>query len=242
MLTKKEIKDIQSLSRKKFRDELKLFLAEGPKIVKELALLIPGKIDHIYATEEWINEYKDLQNTIQVTAIKDFELEKISQLQTPNQALALIRQLDSEVPDAVSFTLYLDGIQDPGNFGTIIRLADWFGIKDVVCGPGCADPYNPKVVQSTMASIARVNIYEDKMDEWLKKQEVPVYAATLHGRSLYEHSRVSKGILVIGNESKGIRQEIISLAKNEITIPKKGGAECLNAAIATGIILSHIMA
>src|SRR5437764_1380518 len=162
MLNKKEIKDIQSLSRKKFRDELKLFLAEGPKIVRELSLLIPGQVERIYATDEWIQENRELAESMPLTLINEVELGKISQLQTPNQALALVRQMEAKVPDASKFTLYLDGIQDPGNFGTIIRLADWFGIRDIVCGPGCADQYNPKVIQSTMASIARVNIYEDK--------------------------------------------------------------------------------
>jgi RNA methyltransferase, TrmH family len=143
---------------------------------------------------------------------------------------------------AKGFTLYLDTIQDPGNFGTIIRIADWFGISDVICSGGCADLYNPKVVQSTMASIARVNVYYDEDGLWLARHtDVPVFAAALEGRSVYSCNNVSRGILLIGNESKGIRKEWLSMAKEKITIPRIGAAESLNAAVATGIILSHMI-
>jgi TrmH family RNA methyltransferase len=173
--------------------------------------------------------------------VNSIEHQRLSHLQTPNQIIAVIKKLPSTKPDASSFTLYLDTIQDPGNFGTIIRTADWFGIKSIVCSPGCADVYNPKVVQSTMASIARVNVYYDENEEWLKGQAVPVLAATLHGRSLYDRSKMKEGILIIGNESKGVRKEILRYATEQITIPKRGEAESLNAAVATGIILSHLL-
>ena len=240
MLSKNEIKDIQSLSHKKFRDELNLFIAEGPKIVGELIELISQQIVKVYAVKEWIEVNQRLLQKINVVEISDTELERLSQLQTPNQVIAVIKKLPSKKQDASSFTLYLDTIQDPGNFGTIIRIADWFGMKNIVCTEGCADLYNPKVVQSTMASIARVNVHYDK-EEWLETQSVPVFAATLDGSSLYEHSKTEKGILIIGNESKGIRKEIIRYATEQITIPKKGEAESLNAAVATGIILSHLL-
>lgn len=241
MLSKNEIKDIQSLSQKKFRDELKLFIAEGPKIVGELIELIPHQIEKIYAVEEWIENRKSLPETIEAIEVSTVELDKLSQLQTPNQVIAVIRKNDSEKPDASLFTLYLDTIQDPGNFGTIIRIADWFGIKNIVCSAGCVDLYNPKVVQSTMASIARVNVFYDKNDEWLRDQTAPIFAATLDGTILYEHSKTKEGILIIGNESKGIRPEILQYAKEKITIPKKGAVDSLNAAVATGIILSHLL-
>lgn len=241
MLSKKEIKDIQSLSHKKFREELNLFVAEGPKIVGELIELVPHQIDTVYAVNEWLQKNKPATNKLHFVEVDHIELEKISQLQTPNQVLATVKKFPSQKPDASSFTLYLDAIQDPGNFGTIVRIADWFGIKNIVCTSGCADLYNPKAVQSTMASIARVNVYYDNSEEWLQQQSVPVFAATLNGSSLYQHSKTEKGILIIGNESKGIRKDILQYATEKITIPKKGNAESLNAAVATGIILSHLL-
>lgn len=240
MLSKKEIKDIQSLSHKKFRDELKLFIAEGPKIVNELIELIPRQIETVYAVREWMESNNSFTNKANVVEVSSIELERISQLQTPNQVIAVIKKLPSKKPEAPSFSVYLDTIQDPGNFGTIVRTADWFGIKNIVCTPGCADVYNLKVVQSTMASIARVNVYYDENEEWLKDQTIPVIAATLNGSSLYEYSKMKEGVLIIGNESKGVRKEILKYAGEQITIPKRGEAESLNAAVATGIILSHL--
>jgi TrmH family RNA methyltransferase len=241
MLSKKEIKDIQSLSHKKFRDELNLFVAEGPKIVAEFIELIPHQIEKIFAVREWIDSNKTLLKNIHVIEINEKELERLSHLQTPNHVIAVIKKLPSKKPEVFSFALYLDTIQDPGNFGTIVRIADWFDIKNIVCTGGCADLYNPKVVQSTMASMARVNVWYDENGKWLKEQNVSIYAATLNGMSLYEHSKTEKGVLIIGNESKGINEEILELATEKITIPKKGEAESLNAAVATGIILSHLL-
>jgi TrmH family RNA methyltransferase len=241
MLSKKEVKDIQSLSHKKFRDELNLFVAEGPKIVTEIIELIPEHVEKVYAVEKWIETNHSLIQNINVVEVSVSELERLSQLQTPNQVIALIKKLPAKKPDASSFTLYLDTIQDPGNFGTIIRIADWFGIKNIVCSSGCADLYNPKVVQSTMASIARVNVYYDEEGDWLKERNVPVYAATLHGTSLAGHAKTKKGVLIIGNESKGISKQVLQYATEQITISKIGEAESLNAAVATGIILSHLL-
>lgn len=241
MLSKNELKYIQSLSHKKFRDELNLFVAEGPKIVGELIELIPQQIEKVYAVKEWIEFNQLPAKKANIVEVNGVELERLSHLQTPNQVIAVIKKLPSKKPDASSFTLYLDTIQDPGNFGTILRTADWFGIKNIVCTAGCADLYNSKVVQSTMASIASVNVFYDEKEEWLKEQTVPVYAATLNGISLYEHPKVDKGILIVGNESKGINKAILHCATKQITIPKKGEAESLNVAIATGIILSHLL-
>lgn len=241
MLSKKEIKDIQSLSHKKFQDELNLFVAEGPKIVGELIELIPGQIEKIYAVKDWIDSNASLVKKVTVVEVSPAELERISHLQTPNLVVATIKKFTATKIDASSFTLYLDTIQDPGNFGTIVRIADWFGVKHIVCSKACADLYNPKVVQSTMASIARVNVFYDEDGNWLQEQTVPVYAASLNGTSLYDHSKTDNGVLVIGNESKGISKEIMECATEKITIPRKGEAESLNAAVATGIILSHLL-
>ncbi|HEU4470015.1 MAG TPA: RNA methyltransferase [Flavisolibacter sp.] len=239
MLSKKEVKDIQSLSHKKFRDAAGLFLAEGPKIVAELAARFPGQVEKIYATTDWPREAAG-QAASKLVHVTAEELERISQLHTPNQVLALVRKFDPQPPPPQGFFLYLDGIQDPGNFGTIIRIADWFGISHIIGGPGCADLYNPKVVQATMASIARVSVFEDD-GHWLSKQSLPIYAASLEGRSLYGVERTAAGILVIGNESKGISKPVLDLATERITIPGRGEAESLNAAVAAGIILSHLL-
>ena len=187
MLSKKEIKDIQSLSHKKFRAELKLFIAEGPKIVGELLSRVPGQVRMIYATAEW-KAMQEQQVAIPITVITDAELERISQLQTPNQVLAVVEQFPVHPPAGDGLILYLDRIQDPGNLGTIIRIADWFGVKEIVCSQGCADLYNPKVVQSSMASIARVSVFEED-GSWLASQNLPVYAASLHGESVYTVSK-----------------------------------------------------
>ena len=237
MLSKKVLKDIQSLGLKKFREESGLFIAEGPKIVEELMQLIPEQIEGVYAISDW----KADRSENNITEVSPAELERMSQLKTPNQVLAVIRQFSSRMPDTASFVLYLDTIQDPGNFGTIIRIADWFGIKHTVCSSGCADVYNPKVVQSTMASIARVNVFYDENESWLREQNCAIYAASLHGKPLTEFSKIETGILIIGNESKGIREEFLSLASQKVTIPRRGEAESLNAAVATGILLSHLL-
>lgn len=241
MLSKKEIKDIQSLGLKKHRDESGLFVAEGPKVVGELLQIIPSQVQALYATKDWMLEHGSSFENINTIEISDTELERISTLQTPNKVVAVFKQLPHLEPGGTSFTLYLDTLQDPGNFGTIIRTADWFGIKNIVCSKGCADVYNSKVVQSTMASIARVNIFYDEDENWLSSQTMPLYATTLNGTSLYEMQKTTTGVLLVGNESKGLRQQWIDLATKTITIPRKGGAESLNAAVATGIILSHIL-
>lgn len=240
MLSKNEIKDIQSLTQKKHREKLKSFIAEGPKIIAEFIHLIPGQIEKIYATKEWLKTNAGLlpDKTIEIS---EKELERISQLKSPNQVLALVKQFQNMEPDASHFIVYLDTIQDPGNLGTIIRIADWFNVKNIVCSEGCADIYNSKIVQSSMASLARVKIYYDTNDAWLPLQHVPIYAASLNGKSVYDHPKIGNGILVVGNESKGIRQEYMDLATSKITIPREGQAESLNAAVATGIILSHLI-
>jgi TrmH family RNA methyltransferase len=174
--------------------------------------------------------------------ISETELERISQLKTPHQVLAVVKQFEVTQPDVSGFVLYLDTVQDPGNFGTIIRIADWFGVKHIVCSAGCADHYNPKVVQSTMASIARVNVFYDETNDWLQQQNTTIYAASLHGKPLSQFSKTEKGILIIGNESKGIREDFLKLANEPVTIPRRGEAESLNAAVATGILLSHLIA
>ena len=237
MLSKKVLKDIQSLGLKKSREESGLFIAEGPKIVEELMHLVPDQIEAVYAT----TAFQDKANSKNLIEVSEIELGRISQLKTPHQVLAVIKQFPIKKPDSSRFVLYLDTIQDPGNLGTIIRIADWFGVKDIVCSTGCADHYNPKVVQSTMASIARVNVFYDEKNDWLQEQSTTIYAASLHGKPLSEFPKTEEGILIIGNESKGVRDEFMQLATKPITISRRGEAESLNAAVATGILLSHLL-
>lgn len=240
MLSKNEAKYIQSLGHKKYRIEERVFVAEGPKMVSELLQMVPQLFQKIYAVESWADENKSLTKNTPVVIIPDKDLERISGLKTPNEVVAVIRQFESKAPADFSFALYLEAIQDPGNFGTIIRIADWFGVKDIVCTEGCTDLYNSKVVQSTMASIARVNVYYEK-ENWLATQDCIKLAATLGGQPLNDFTTDNKTILVIGNESKGISDEVLKQCTHQVTIPKKGEAESLNAAVATGILLSHLI-
>ena len=239
MLSKKEIKDIQSLAHKKHRDDAGLFMAEGPKIVSELLKEKQANIEMIYAMPEWFADNENINANVK--DVTDVELERITQLKQPNQVLAVVNKFKSTVPDGRGVTLYLDRIQDPGNFGTIIRIADWFNIKNIVCSNGCADLYNPKVVQATMGSIARVNVYYDSNSEWLIGQKQVKLAATLEGKSVYDVHGLKEGILIIGNESQGIHPDIVEQVNEKISIPRVGLAESLNAAVATAILLSHLV-
>ncbi len=243
MLSKSQVKDIQSLAHKKSRDEEGLFIAEGPKIIEDF--LWQGNIDikQIYATKEWLDLNKKNTDSIETFELTEQELERISQLKTPNQVIAVIKKIETlnsfQVKNEI--TIVLDTIQDPGNLGTIIRIADWFGVKNIVCSPECADVYNPKVVQATMGSIARVAILYKELIPWLKEQrDISIYAATLNGKSVNDLGKIKEGIIIIGNESKGIHATLLGMASDKISIPKIGKAESLNAAVATGILLSHL--
>jgi RNA methyltransferase, TrmH family len=241
MLSKSQIKYIQSLGHKKFRDETGLFIAEGPKTVLELVSAIPQNIVTVFAVEKWINENIKLNESLNIVKIDEAELKRISQLPAPNLVLAIVKKLDIvEIDTAGHLTIVLDTIQDPGNLGTIIRIADWFGVKQIVASRESADLYNSKVVQSTMGSIARVSVLYTDLKEWIGKQKVRILASALDGRKINEIGRITEGILIIGNESKGIDTALMEMATEKITIPKTGKAESLNAAVATGIILSGI--
>ena len=244
MITKNQVKYIQSLGQKKSRDEENCFIAEGPKLVAELLIAGNCKVVQLYALKEWIDMHANAKDQTEVIEITHGELEKISQLTTPNQVLAVVKKIqwksDPEIKGTLS--LALDTIQDPGNMGTIIRLADWFGIKNILCSTDCVDVYNPKVVQASMGSISRVRVeYKDILSLLKENKGIRIYAAVLNGRDVTKMEKINGGIIVIGNESKGINEEILKLANVQITIPGKGKAESLNAGVATGIILSHLV-
>ena len=243
MLVKTQVKYIQSLSQKKLRDEEGVFVAEGPKIVEELLQAGNTDLVQLYAENAWIQKQAFLpQNAVQTVTPAD--LERISFLQTPHQVLGVFRK--PVFPKGLSLrnkiSLMLDTVQDPGNLGTIIRCADWFGISTVICSRDSADVFNPKVVQSTMAGIARVRVLYEDLPQFLQQHsDIPVYAATLNGTPLPKLGQLKEGILLIGNESKGISDELLEMSSHKVTIPRIGKAESLNAAVAAGIILSHIV-
>ena len=246
MLTKKIVKYIQSLSHKKFRDEEGAFIAEGPKVVSELLLSKKFNCNIVCAEKEWLSEKEILLNNIppeNVYEVDEHWLQRIALLKTPNKVLAVFNKM---VPvqqpvfhDKIS--MMLDDIQDPGNLGTIIRNADWFGIENIICSENCVDCYNPKVVQSTMGSLSRVTVlYIDLVSFIQKNKTINVYAAALSGTSIFEIGKIKEGFILIGNESKGIHEDILKIATKRITIPRYGHAESLNAAVASGIILAEV--
>src|ERR1035438_5738121 len=191
MLVKSQAKYIQSLSQKKFRDEENAFVAEGPKIINELLSTANVELLHLYALRNWINDNAKLIASVpsnKITEIKEIEIERISFLQTPNQALAVFKKPFFGKPSFENkITLLLDGIQDPGNLGTIVRTADWFGIENIICSKESADVFNPKTVQSTMGSIARVQVKYEDLKIFLDTYScIAVYAASLKGKNLFE--------------------------------------------------------
>lgn len=238
MLSKNELKYIQSLCQKKQRTQEGLFIAEGPKLASEL-LSSDYQVKKIYALAGWVAENNAPVETVTVT---EEELAKMSTLQTPNEVLLVCHQkaLTTSPVLQKQISLVLDGIQDPGNLGTIIRIADWFGISQIIASEDTVEFYNPKVIQSTMGSFIRVRCWYRNLPEFLATVNLPVYGALLNGHPVNEAGLISEGILVIGNESKGIREGVLPFITKAITIPRIGAAESLNAAVATGIILSHI--
>ena len=245
MLTKKIVKYIQSLNHKKFRDDEGAFIAEGPKVVAEFLSYQKTPCRLICAEKEWLLENEDLLAGIAVENIFETDqhwLQRISLLKTPNKVLAIFHKIgfvEDTFQNKVS--LMLDDIQDPGNLGSIIRNCDWFGINNIICSESCVDCYNPKVVQSTMGSLSRVNIiYTDIVSFIHQHKDIPFYGAALAGKSVFEMNALNEGIILIGNESKGIHEDVLSLCSSRITIPRFGHAESLNAAVASGIILAQI--
>ncbi len=249
MLSNAQIKFIRSLHQKKYRIQHQSFIAEGEKIVSEL-LATSFSIRMICALPAWVEKNQSiLPHNISCVEISVKELDRISALKTPNQVLAVVDIPEYTVQDSElenDLTLVLDNLQDPGNLGTIIRTADWFGIEHIICSPATADVYNPKVVQATMGSLLRVKVHYTELWPLLKslKNKLPVYGTTLEGRSLFEHQPELPGILIIGSESHGISEEVKSMVTEEITIPgferpnRANKVDSLNASVAAGILMA----
>ena len=231
MISKNELKYIQSLYHKKTRDQENVFIVEGPKMVNEL-LESNIQTKKIFATQgEWLQNHNTAHN---IQEIENFELKKISQFDTPNQVLA-IAQKNTRKDDEIDFNrqvvLMLDGIQDPGNMGTIIRIADWFGIQHIIASQDSADCYNPKVVQASMGSIFRINVQYKNLAMLLSQCSTKVYGALLNGVDLKTQPSIKNGIIVIGNDSKGIRNDVLPFVQKPVTITALGKAESLNVII-----------
>ncbi len=245
MISKNQIKHIQSLHSKKNREEEGLFIIEGVKLVTEFIGHQKFTIKEVFATTEYISHYKVvLENQhINYSEISLEDLKKISLQTSPNQVLAIVKDceqsLDINALNKTS-TLYLDDIRDPGNLGTIIRIADWFGINQVICSPNCTELYNPKTLQSSMGAVLRVNVVYCSFEAILSKTSVPIYGALLEGKNIYTSS-LKPGLIIIGNEANGISNEVLSKITHPITIPaaNSNGSESLNAANACAIICSE---
>ena len=241
MISKARIKQIHALERKKARLEQQLFVAEGPKLVGEL--LTSMRPHYLAATTAWMEENRQRLGGVQTDTLTEEELRRTSLLQHPQSVIALfpLPHYDSNLAEtgATELTLALDGVQDPGNMGTIVRLADWFGIRHVFCSLDCADIFNPKATQATMGALARVEVHYIDLASELSKASAPVYGTFLDGDNIYQQTLSPHGIIVMGNEGKGISQEIERLVTHRLYIPpypaESQTVESLNVAIATAI-------
>lgn len=249
MISKNKIKFFRSLSLKKNRIREGLYIAEGEKLVSDLADARQN-IHEVFCTEKLVPAlvcHGISKNRINTADIK--EIKKVSNLKTATEVIAVVEILDKEVnPDqlAAELSLALDGIQDPGNLGTIIRIADWFGIKNIICSKATVDVYNPKVVQATMGAIARVNVQYTNLPEFLIsaiKQNIPVYGTFINGKNLFTEEVSTSGIIVLGNEGKGVSEEVGSIVTDKIHIPSfpygTSTSESLNVAMAASIVCAE---
>ena len=236
MISKNQIKNITRLQQKKYRQQLGLFVVEGIKGVEEF-LNSDFKLQNLYTTESIFNAPEEL-----VTEIKEAELKKISSLKNPNTALAVFHIPKAKELNKDELILALDDVRDPGNLGTIIRLCDWFGIKNLVCSTNTVDCYNPKVVQATMGSLTRVNTTYLNLDEFISSSSTEVFGTFMNGENIYNAELPKKGIVVMGNEANGISNSIKDKVERQLTIPQYGEnqkTESLNVANATAIVLSE---
>ncbi len=237
MVSKNQIKLITSLQQKKFRQTHKLFIAEGAKVIQEF-LQSNFVLEHLFVTE---TIFTDVNNS-QKTQISEADLKKITCLATPNNCLALFKIPEQKKATTSGLIVALDDIRDPGNLGTIIRLCDWFGVTEIICSEQTVDVYNPKVIQATMGSIARVSVTYLNLENYIKETNSPVYGTFMDGKNVYNESLSENAILILGNEANGISKQLENLVSNKIAIPRFGNlqqTESLNVATATAIFLSE---
>lgn len=237
MVVKSEIKFIRSLQQKKNRTAHQQFVVEGVKMVREL--LFSGlEVKDVYAVDPSL--FRDWNGS--VNEVSESELRKMSSLKTPNKVLAVFQMPDPLPVDETGWILALDDVADPGNLGTMIRLCDWFGVQHLVCSTETVDCYNPKVLQATMGSIARVNILYTDLNEFLERSGLPAYGAFMDGPPVQHTSLPDAGILVMGNEAHGVSGEVSRRLAGRVSIPAHvtSGAESLNVATATAILLHEV--
>jgi len=235
VISKNQIKFIKSLSLKKNRVKSKLFVVEGEKIVNEL-LNSDFEIEHIYATKQFSGINSIVKSLI--TIVGDDELSRISNLTSPNNVLAIVNISQKESNNNHGVVLVLDDVNDPGNLGTIIRMCDWFGVTQLICSKSTVDCYNPKVVQSAMGSLFRVNIRYLDLTTYLTNVDTPIYGAYINGVDVKEQELPEQAHLIMGNEANGISESITKYITNKVSIKNIGdNAESLNVAVATSILL-----
>lgn len=251
MLSRNQVKHIHSLKQKKFREIHRQFLAEGSKLVTDI-LESPYKVVDVYALADWLklNESILHSRNIPFTEISEREMDRITALSSPSPALAIAEIPATPILPAIAIhdiVLVLDDIKDPGNLGTIIRIADWFGIESIICSENTVDLYNPKVIQATMGSVARVSVAYFNLPEFLSSLDpvIKIYGTFPEGENIYSMSLDPKGIILIGSESSGISPELVSKVTDKISIPYyttatvRDHAESLNASIAAAIVCSE---
>lgn len=253
MITKNDIKLIQSLKQTKYRKENKMFIVEGNKLVDEL-LASDFKTENILITEAWLEKFPEMASRLpHYDIISQKQMEQVSSMVTPPGIIATAHTPSYTInpEDAENeFIIALDGINDPGNLGTIIRTADWFGINKIVCSQDCADAWQAKTIQSTMGSIFRIKVMETDLREFLLKthvrtsqHETPIYGALMEGENIFTKKIEKKnGVIIIGSESHGIRKDVLPLVTSPIHIPRGNGSktESLNASVAAAIIISAV--
>jgi TrmH family RNA methyltransferase len=235
-----KLKWIRNLHSKKFRDSEGYFIAEGEKILTEILEFAPASIYLIVCTQESLEKIKQ-HAAFDIFIASPSEFERISLLKSPQEILIVLKNTLSEANklDPTKSILVLDNIQDPGNLGTILRTADWFGINQIYCSQHTVDCLNPRVVQASMGSLFRLTINYGDLTEFLSKQTLPIYGALLEGESCFKVKIKESAILIIGNEGNGISEEIITKIQHPITIPRTGNGESLNVAVACGVLLSQ---
>ncbi|MGM8361481.1 TrmH family RNA methyltransferase [Flavobacterium sp. ARAG 55.4] len=237
MVSKNQIKLITSLQQKKYRISHQLFFAEGVKVIQEL-LDSNFELEHLYTTQYDFEEVSGIKKSL----IHENDLKKISALATPNSCLAVFKIPQEKEIATSGLIIALDDIRDPGNLGTILRLCDWFGVRQVVCSKETVDIYNPKVVQATMGSITRVNVAYVDLEHYIAETDLTVFGTFMDGENIYQSNLPQQGVIIMGNEANGISEGVEELIEKRISIPRFGDlqkTESLNVATATAIVLSE---
>ncbi|MBI9057926.1 MAG: RNA methyltransferase [Labilibaculum sp.] len=250
MLSKNQIKLISSLQKKKFRDQYQLFVAEGNKLVSDL-IEAKTEIEYLIHTKEWHQE-STISTTLkanQIIETDSIQIKKISSLKTPSSVIGVFKMPSQKIDESLvqeSLSIVLDDVRDPGNLGTIIRVADWFGIKHIFCSPDTVDLYNSKVIQATMGAISSVKVCYTPLKNLIlnyKNTDFPIYGTFLEGDIIYKCELANKGFIIMGNEGKGVSPEIQELVTNKLYIPDfpcgEAASESLNVSVATSIICSE---